>query len=105
MRCDLARDVAAASARVRHPNQLQADQAVSLEHMQNVPERADHRVIADALDLLEARKQGRRGSKCGPVSASEASVDGKRKSPAFFVAALRQAQGLDHSFELVDILH
>src|SRR5579864_5623912 len=104
MRCDLACDIATSRAGIRNPGQLEADQTVSFENVQNVPEGSDHGAIAYTLHFLEAGNQGRRCAKCSPVAAPKLSVHSKCEGASLFVAALRKAQSFDHAFELVDIL-
>src|SRR6476469_3101642 len=82
MRNYFVRDLRAARAGFRQIHGVQLENAIALEHIERVAERADHGVIAHAIDFIETGDNGQGSTQRPPIAAAEVAVDAEGENPA-----------------------
>src|ERR1051326_5045062 len=94
VRHQFAGEFGAAQAGFRHVHGVEMEHAAAFEDVEGVAERAEHGVVADAVNFLEAGHDGDGGAESVPVSTAEVAVDGEGEDLAVFIG-LAEAESLD----------
>src|ERR1051326_4475800 len=99
MRKHFAGNFGAADAGFGNVHGVEVKHAVAFEHVEGVAEGAEHGVVADARDFLEAGNNGHCGAQRTPASAAEVALDSEGENLPVFIG-LRHAEPFNHSFHL-----
>jgi hypothetical protein len=103
MRNDLVRDLRSAHTRFWQIHGVQVEHAVAFQNVERVAKRADHGMVAHAIDFIEPGNNGERGAQRSPVLAAEFAVHAEGENAA---AGIRrtEAKTFHNSFHLLSVL-